>query len=188
MSSRPLGDRAPLTAGALAGAAAYLVGYVLTYALYSDTVRESVLARVAALFGADVTVEMVGWLFYNAHFVPTVVDVDAPIFGGTDAVNFLARGDAFSPLLYLVPVLLLVGAGLAVARRHPTPSATDAAVAGGTVVVGYLPLAILGQVRFGVATEAARVAPDLVLAVALAGVGYPVVLGALGAVVAHRTA
>jgi len=180
----------PFGTGAIAGAGAYLFGYVLTYLLVGGEIRESGANQIAqAVGGQDVTYQAVGWVFYNAHFVTTILDLDVPVFGGTDAVNFIAQSDAFSPVLYLLPVLLLVGAGLAVGRRTGTTGDVgDAAVAGASVVIGYLPLALAGTVLFTVTVDSSSGSPDLLLAAVLAGVVYPVVFGAIGAVVAHQTA
>lgn len=186
MSTDSVRDRVPLGAGALAGAAVYAIGYFLTYLLHSGDLRDSPLNGVSELAGGgDITLQLVGWLFYNAHFVPTAVDL--PLFG-SGSVNFIAEADAFSAVLYAVPPLLLVGAGLAVARRHGTSADIgDTALAGASVVIGYLPLALLGIAAFGVSLGSSTGGPDPVLAVGLAGLVYPVAFGAIGAVVAQQT-
>jgi cytochrome c biogenesis protein CcdA len=103
-------------------------------------------------------------------------------------VNFIAEVAAFSAMLYLVPVLLLFGAGLAIGRRTAgEQDYGDAAAAGATVVAGYLPLAVIGAVLVQVQSGSSTAGPDLLLAVVLAGLVYPAVLGALGSVVAFAT-
>ncbi|MFB6166078.1 MAG: hypothetical protein ABEJ31_13030 [Haloarculaceae archaeon] len=191
MSVDSLRSRArPYGTGAVAGAAAYLLGYVFTYALTSGRVRDSSLAWfLQNATGDDVTWKLVGWLFYNAQFVSTIVDVRAPFVSGTDAVNFVGQNDVFSQALYLLAPLLLVAAGLAVARRRlASDDAGDAVLTGATVAVGYLPLAVLGAVLFSVEVGSSSAAPDLLLAAVLAGVVYPVVFGAIGALIGLRTA
>ncbi|WP_336002386.1 hypothetical protein [Halorientalis halophila] len=179
----------PLTTGAIAGAGAYVLGYVFTYLLVGSDVRESAANQVAQAFGGqDLTYQAVGWVFYNAHFVSTVVDVDVPFIGGSSTVNFIAEVDAFSAILYLVPVLLLFGAGLAIGRRTAgEQDYGDAAAAGATVVVGYLPLAVIGAFLVQVQSGGSSAGPDLLLGAVLAGLVYPAVLGALGSVVAFAT-
>jgi hypothetical protein len=179
----------PLGTGAIAGGAAYVLGYLFTYLLVGGDVRESALNQVAQAFGGgDLTFQTVGWVFYNAHFVSTIVDVDVPFIGGSSTVNLIADVEAFSAVLYLLPVLLLFGAGLAVGRRHvATSDAAEAAKAGVTVVAGYLPLAAVGAFLFQVQEGSSTAGPDLLLAVLLAGLVYPLVLGALGSVVAGQT-
>ena len=128
-----------------------------------------------------------GWVFYNTHFVDTVGSFSAFGLDVTRSINLV--GDEFSAVLYLVPALVLVAAGIAVARAAGTPTTgSDAALAGGTVVAGYLPRAVAGALLFGTAGDAGSVGPALVPAVGLAGVVYPVVFGALGGVVARGTA
>ena len=185
MSTDSFRDRVPLGSGAVAGGVAYVLGYVFTYALTSGDLRESPLNRFAELVGGeDITLQLVGWLFYNGHFVPTLVD--APVFGGS--TNFIAETEAFLPLLYVIPPLLIVGAGLAVARRSlGAGDVTDAALAGASVAVGYLPLSLLGIVAFGVSLGSSSGGPDPILAAVLAGVVYPAIFGIIGAVVAQQT-
>jgi hypothetical protein len=178
-----------LAAGAVAGVVTYGVGYVLTYLLTSGDVRESGLARITeAVTGDEVVWQIVGWLFYNAHFASTLVDVDVPLVGGSSTVNFIAESAAISALLYAVPALLLVAAGIALARRHLTSDEPlDAARTGALVVVGYLPLAIVGTFLFRVSAGGSSAGPDLIPALALAGVAYPLVFGALGGLFVHVT-
>jgi hypothetical protein len=57
----------------------------------------------------------------------------------------------------------------------------DAAVAGAAVAVGYGVLSLLGAFLFATS----NVSPDPVTSVLLAGVLYPVVLGAVGGVAAR---
>lgn len=179
----------PLQTGAIAGSGAYLLGYVFTYLLVGGDIRESLGNRVVEVIaGQDVTYQAVGWVFYNAHLVPTVFEVDAPVFGGSSSVDLVSQVDAFSAVLYLLPVLLLFGAGLAVGRRHlGTADPAAAAKAGATVVVGYFPLAAAGALLVRVQNDASSAGPDLLLAVVLAGLVYPLVLGALGSAVAGQT-
>jgi hypothetical protein len=132
---------------------------------------------LAELFGGQTVAvwQGVGWLFYNAHFVVTR---STGGFGGSRSVNFIAESDgAGAVLLYLVPIVLLVAAGLVVARWDGADEMADAATAGLSIVAGYLPLATLGRFLF---QYDGSVAPDIVTAVLLAGAVYPLVLGAIG--------
>lgn len=179
MSDSALLEKLPLATGAGAGAGAYLLGYLITYLWTSGSMEERLSGYnfLAELFGGEtVTVwQGVGWVFYNAHFVATRITSG---FGGTRSVNFIAESDGNGMvLLYLVPIVLLVAAGLVVARLDGADEPADAAAAGVTVVVGYLPLAILGRFLF---QYDGSVAPDIVTAVLLAGAVYPLVLGAIG--------
>jgi len=72
-------------------------------------------------------------------------------------------------------------AGAVVARYGHADRPASAAAAGATVIVGYLPLAVLGALAIGhTFGEGITVAPDLITAVALAGVVYPAFFGAVG--------
>ena len=177
--------RSPSFVAVGGGLLAYALGYVFTYALSIATVRESSLARIAEAFGdGGEAWKMVGWVFYNAHGATTTLDVTVPVFGGTSAVNLIARSDALSPVLYLIPPALLVAAGLAAARTAGVGDLGGALRVGPTVALGYLPPAVLGAVLFTVTVGDSVGTPTLLTAVALAGVVYPVVFGALGAAVA----
>lgn len=181
-SDRPV-DRATAVRGAAAGAVAYLLGYVLVYAWQAPAVEESLrgINFVADLLGGEAVPawKAVGWLYYNAHVVATRV----PAVGGGDrSVNFISQADGGSiVLLYALVPALLVLAGAAVARYGNADRPGSAAASGAAVVVGYLPLAVLGSFAVGHTFGGdLRVAPDLVTAVALAGVVYPAFFGAVG--------
>ena len=169
--------------GAAAGAVAYLLGYVITYAWQAPTVDESLqgINFVADLLGGATvpTWKGVGWLFYNAHVVSTRVPT---MGGGGGMVNFISQSEegALVALYVLVPVLLVL-AGVAAARYGNADRVGTAAASGATVVVGYLPMAVVGALlvahTFG---GDVRIAPDLITAVAVAGIVYPAFFGAVG--------
>ncbi len=56
----------------------------------------------------------------------------------------------------------------------------DGARAGAFIVVGYLPLALVGTVVFGYSVGNGTIGPVLSTAVLLTGIAYPAVFGALG--------
>lgn len=190
----------PLVEGAVAGAGAYVVGYLLTYvALFVDLEGSSDGMGEIGLEGA-------GILFYNAQFVRADL-------GGGVTRNFLwelARnlglpralddpalvdpGSLTLPTItYTVLVAaVLVAAGFAVARlaSRSGATATGGMEAGMTVVAGYLPLALLGSVLFGLgllewAAEPGA-APDVLGTILLAGLTFPLVFGAVGGHLAER--
>lgn len=173
--------------GAVAGAVAYLLGYVLTYAWKAPAVEESVQAInfLAELFGGQAipTWKAVGWLYFNAH----VVAIRVQGMGGDRMVNLISESDDGSlVLLYVLVVAVLFLAGAAVARYGTADRVGNAAAAGATVVVGYLPLVVVTAFLFRHAFGGdVAVAPDLVTAVALAGVVLPAFLGAVGGAVSH---
>lgn len=187
----PVGRRAA-AGGAVAGALGWAVGYLFVYLTQSGSVEERLRSfnAVLDLFGGDPipTWQAVGWLFYNAHGVDTVV----PVFGGTTDQNFLATEGPVA-LLYILPPLVLVvaGAGTAYLAADTDPDAdTDTtgpdALAGALLVLGYLPLSALGVVVFEHTVSIGAIAPDVVTGVLLAGVVYPLIFGAIGGALGGR--
>lgn len=166
----------PFGVGAAAGAAAWLLSYLFTYIITSSDIQNSVIGQ----FTEIPTWKAVGWVFYNAHFADTIVDI--PIVGG--ATNFIGGENGFTPLLFVIPPVLLLVAGLAVGRYAGGDDTGSAALAGATTTISYLLLSIVGVFLF--ATE--NVQTDLVMGILLTGVLYPVVFGAVGAVAASLTA
>lgn len=181
-------DRTTAIRGAGAGAVAFLLGYLLTYVWRAPAVDEQLqgINALAELLGAQTipTWKAIGWLFFNAHAVATRV----PAIGGGDRmVNFIsaAEGGSLTILYVLVPALLVL-AGAAVSRYGPADRVANAAAAGATVVAGYLPLALISAFAVGhTFGEGITVAPDMVTAVALAGLVYPAFFGAVGGAAWH---
>lgn len=179
-----------LTNGALVGIGAYLAGYVLTYLLVIVDGVESQ--------GDIETWKAVGWVFYNAQNVDLTFVGSAGSASVTENFRLFEDGSGVGNLgstvpeivYYLVPVVVLLGAGYVAYQRADTadlPTAQVAAI-GATSVVGYLVLVILGRFLFEATGSFLgadlAIAPDLGTAVVLAGIVYPLVLGALGAVLA----
>ncbi len=191
MSSDIDADSLPFLEGALAGAAAWIVGFVLTALVVLVRIDDSELGEISENVGdGGSAFEFVGWVFFNSHFVDTIVTADFLGFGGTRSVSFIG-GDGFTPLLYLVPIALLVAAGLAVSRSQGVTGTTEGAVAGALVAPAYLVLSAIGAVLFRVSTEALGASfsgePELLSAIVLAGIVIPAVFGALGGLVAANT-
>jgi hypothetical protein len=173
-----------LAAGAVAGLAAYLLGYLATYLVTADRIRDSLASAVVEFAaGEPVTWKLVGWVFYNEHFVRATV----PGLTGRNAVDLVAEVEAFSAVLYLVPPLLLLVAGVAAVRTTGTTGAKTGATRGALVVAGYLPAAVAGAFLFVVAAGDLSAGPNAVTAALLAGGVYPVVFGALGGAAAGAT-
>ncbi|MFC7098423.1 transporter [Halobaculum marinum] len=181
---RGIGERVSLAGGAVAGVGAYLIGYLATYVTQSGAVRDRLagLNALASLFGGDPVAawQGVGWYFYNAHFVATVV----PSFGGTRTVDLIASADASVGYLYVLPPLALFVAGAAVAFLDGASDPTDGALAALGVVPAYFVLALAGAFLFAYgAGDAGSVHPEYVTAALLAGLVYPVVFGGIGGAV-----
>lgn len=183
-------DSRSFVVGALAGAAAWIVGYALTALVVLARIKDSELGEISGTVEGGGTVDFVGWVFFNGHFVDTAIEAGFLGFGGTQSVSYVG-GDGFTPLLYVVPVALLVTAGVAVGRSSGVTDTAEGAVAGALVVPAYLVLSAVGAVVFRVSSEALGASfsgqPELVPAIVLAGIVLPAVFGSLGGVVAANT-
>lgn len=175
--------------------AAYLAGYLLT----------AVFVVVDGVdFGGEAGwVAVVGWVFYAAHTVKLRLTGAAGDSAATGTVGVFGWGDdltsltdAVPEILYLaVPVVVLVGTAVLLVGRvdGAVESVGSAGAVGASVVAGYLPLALLGQVLFthtetGFGGAASlTIGPDLLPSVLLVGLVYPVVCGAVGGVLARQT-
>lgn len=177
MSDNDATTRRLVGGGVAGGIAAWALGYLATHLLAAAEIENWVGSDVLDyLAGEDVTWKLVGWLFYNAHNVA----IRVPGLFGESARNFVAGADdpALTALFALPPVLL-AAAGAATAW-NTAAAPTTAARNGAAVVLGYLPLSILGSVLFTVSVGDASASPAPVTAALLAGVVYPAVFGAVG--------
>lgn len=181
--------------GAVAGIGAYVGGYLVT-------------SLLAAIDGVEVAGEIgtwraVGWVFYGAHNVDIRAtgtgggrsgSATVTIFGRASEVTNLT--DTVPVVLYLlVPVVAVAAAGGLLVRSVDTRSHDTArtAAVGTLVTAGYLPLAVLGRFLFEYAATgrflgqdvSVTVAPELATSVLLVGLVYPIVFGAIGAIVAQ---
>lgn len=173
----------PIGRGAAAGVTAFLAGYLVTYLWQANRIRESLegINAILQFFGGQQIPawNAVGWLFFNAHFVRTQL----PAVGGTQTQNFIASGD-FPALLYAVPVLILLTAGFLLVWSRQPLDIRDGAIDGAFVAIGYTGAAIVAVFVFGASQGDASISPDPVTGVLLAGVVYPLVLGAIGGALA----
>lgn len=174
----------PLVQGSIVGLVTWGVGYLLTYLLVGNEVGESPINQfLEFVTGEPSTYEIVGWVFYNAHFVDTSFQ-GVPFFRSE---TFIGGEDGFTVLLYAIPPALLLAGGLALARYARALDANRGAVTGLTVVPGYLLATIVGVFFFEVTLGDASAAPDMLAAIFLAGLIYPALFGALGGVFAGIT-
>lgn len=176
-------DTRSIGRGAAAGAAAFVLGYLVTYVLTESRVRESLegINAILQFFGGEQIPawRAVGWLFFNMHYVRTQI----PGLGGTRTQNFITSSD-FSTALFAVPVILLLATGFLLAWTRGPMDVRTGAVDGATVAVGYAAAAIAGVFVFGVTRGDATISPDPITGVLLAGIVYPLVLGAVGGALA----
>lgn len=181
-------DGPPLKEGAVAGVASFVVGYIVTLVVValgeSDDLSENL-------------VEAAGWLYYNAQFASLQVTAQ---FGGqtrsstfnylTDSTLFSESVDAVSVptvVYHLIPVVVLVGAGVVLAGYAEAQDFQEGAIAGASLAVGTVLPALLGTILFSVETSAfgfsVEQSPALVEGVILVGVLYPAVFGAIGGMI-----
>ncbi|MDQ2051107.1 hypothetical protein RBH26_11505 [Natronolimnohabitans sp. A-GB9] len=173
----------PVAAGAAVGLVTWLLGYAITYIVVAPDVRDSPLQRfVEAFEGEPATYEMVGWVFYNAHFANTVFR-DLPIVG-SHTTSFVGGEEGFAALLYLVPIVTLLAGGFALTKYQRIAAPARGATVELTVLPGYLVASLAGAFLFEVTIAGATGAPDLLPAVFLAGIVYPLVFAGGGGAIA----
>lgn len=192
----------PLRRAGLGGVLTYVAGYLLTVGATAGRI-EAVLAvevsgeyadahALGAVLGPEPSLWTVaGWLFANAHFVPTSVPTADATRGmvATTVRNLLDAVGGPLLLLYLVPVLLLPVAGYLVVRTSTTHGVRGELKTGASVGLGYGACFVGGAFLFVV--EAASVpvlaGPHGVASIFVAII-YAPLLGALGGHVArYRT-
>ena len=188
-------DHLSLRPGLLLGMVAFVGTYAVMYSLRAERVASAVAGLPLALSTSTPEVpQVVGWLVYRAHFVPIEYSVTG---AGSDSGelsfgSFPGAGDlvaALEPgLLLFVPLFMLFICGFYTAIQCDISTPKTGAVAGATVVVGYLLLVVvavaaltwsLSLAVFNL-TLTASIGPEEIQAVFIAGVVYPLVGGALG--------
>jgi ribosomal-protein-alanine N-acetyltransferase len=184
----------PITArsialGALAGVAAYLLGYLLAGVLASGNVPESLRETVP-------TWKSTGWYFYNAHFVDLTSTLQIGSASGGATGSLIEGSDSGTvQLLYVVPPIAVALVGATLFRWFDSATTiAGGAARGALVVVGYLPLGVVGAIATGHTVEtggflvevSGTIEPELVPSIVLVGILYPIVFGAIGGAIASR--
>lgn len=178
MLTKSDGTRRIKLAGVGCGLAAAVLGYLAVYLATAGTIRNSAGFGFLEAVGSELAVwQVVGWVYLNLHGVTTLVP---GLLGSTSAVNFVESAEAFSPALYVVPVVCLLLAGAAAAVLSAGDSPARGAVAGAAVALGYLVVVLAGLLAFPAAFGDAAVRPDPVTTVLVAGLAAPGALGAVG--------
>ncbi|QSG11003.1 putative membrane protein [Halapricum desulfuricans] len=181
-------SRRSILLGSVAGVLAWIAGYLVTYLVVAPDVSGSDLNRlIEVLDGEPATAELVGWVFFNAHFVETVFE-GLPVLGSRTA-SYVGGEGGFTVLLYLVPVVTLSVAGLLLARADGATDVSSGALSGLTALPGYALASAVAAVAIEVTAAGASAGPDFLAALILAGIAYPMVFSGLGgalAAVANR--
>jgi len=181
-----IADSISIGGGLIGGVLAYVLGYGVIALSKSDAIDSvSGLFGVLSQFGGDFEYpagwKLAGWVFYRAHNVDVLIDVS-----GSNSPNPVALTESvfWEPWFFAVPVVALVVLGAAVAYATAARSAVAGTVAGGSVVFGYVLAVAAGVVVTGWSTSVLNVeasaGPNLVVAILLAGIAYPLVIGGIG--------
>ena len=186
-------DQLPIKLGAIVGAVAFVVGYVLTYVLLQID-SEADLSEIEGDMGS--ATDVVAWIFYNAHFVDTKSSMSMGGESMSESENMLSEASLqFPDLLYhAVPIVVLIGAGYLLVTNldQAVSSVEEGAKSGAAIAAGYLPLAVVASFIFTASGEemgfSFSVGPDTVTAIILAGLAFPIILGAIGGYVAATRA
>lgn len=180
-------------AGAIYGVIAFVGGYVVTYVLLEidDKADLNEMGEASNEFGIS-QMDIVGWTFYNAHFVDTEFSASGNGQSVSETGNLLSEVSLQFPdfLYHLVPILALVGAAYYLVKRsqgtsHGGPLGPKA---GASIVVGYLPLAVVGAFFFSPSGSRTTISgevsysmgPEITTAVIFAGIAFPLLFGAIG--------
>lgn len=171
-------DSIPVIKGGIYGAVSFIIGYVITGFVW-------VLIEVEELGGN--VVETVGHLYYNAQFT------DIEISGGPSnlqTVNYVTGHnttavEAPSIVYRLIPVLVPIVCGFLLARSVGTRTTRDGARAGASLVVGTVPLALLGTSVFTIEGDVVASLP-LVDSLLLVGILFPLIFGVIGGVLSTQ--
>lgn len=168
--------------GILGGGLSYLVGFVVVSSLFLVSVEsEAAPADTPDLFElADASlqafVSIFAWVFYSAH------GVKVSVAGGTDAVHILSALELNTLVYALIPAAILFAFGGLIALLKRADGLAGGFVSGSSVVFGYLPLVVVGALFFQVSTGGVDAHVQLLPAIILAGLLYPLVCGGLAGV------
>jgi hypothetical protein len=188
----------PLRRSVPIGIITYAFGYLVTVGVTSNRVNEIMAIEVSGnyvdptplgqIFGVTPPSWVLGgWLFYNAHFVPTSLPTADAMNGITTLTNRTLLTTVGGPVLvlYLLPVVFLLVAGYLVARTGTTFGANGDRNAGASVAFGYFPVFLIGAfVLTARSPHSGVVASPAGLPAVFLGLVYPVVFGAIGGVLA----
>lgn len=189
----------PIKTGAIFGAMAYIAGFVVMLVVtqidseLNNEIREA--STELDEFGVG-TMNVVSWVFSNAHFADLTVSSSGGDTSGIESENMIAEATTSfpEPIYYAIPIVILTITGyLLVKRVRVKPRAgSDAMKYGATLAFGYLPVSVAFWLIFRVResetvfgeTFSITIAPNLVFLVVTA-ILYPIILGAIGGYLAQ---
>lgn len=190
-TDRGITDRLPLKKGAVFGAASFLVSYILTLII---------IAAAEANDFTDDLIEAAGWVYYNAQLadvkirsVPESNDDAIIVFDGT--INYVTDNQVLGSTLempsvvyQLIPILSLLLFGFLLARYVGVQTTQDGALAGGTVILGSVPLTLIGVSLFSSEFDGVELSPVLLESILFVGVLFPLIFGAIGGAISAQLA
>jgi len=172
----------PLRSAAVAGVVSFVLGYVVTAVVKIGDVAGVLQHPLVDLSNLSTPADwqLLGWFFLAGHNATVTV---AGTVGGSTTTSALAID--VPTWLLLLPVGLLFVAGFAVARYEEVRAPGRGAMAGAAVALSYVVcvglLAVLSTWTVSQGGDASlQIAPDLLQALAVAGVAYPLVFGGVG--------
>lgn len=172
------------------GFGAFVVGYVLFYALTSGGVAnrfEEIEVFREIGIEAPATWKGVTWVFYGAHNVESGLTG----FEETSQVVELQQAAFWEPWFLVIPIVLLAVAGFLVARASKAADLISGAFLGAGIVLGYVLLVIVGNILSTYSAEMEGLVisggPDVFSGIFFAGLLYPVVFGGIGGAIAAYT-
>lgn len=181
-----------LPVGAVAGAIAFVVNYVGVYLFltvdgYSPDNGEMWKSAGRILFQSQfVATEASGSgqsLTYNLVTGDSSNQLMQMFVNETDVTSTIP-----SAIYHLLPIVVLVAVGFVVYKASGSKGdVASAAAAGASVAVGYLALSLVGYFLFQNSYNGADYAPELLPALLLAGLAYPLVSGAIGGAIGQQT-
>ena len=187
------GDGPRYVVGGMVGAASFVVGYLLTFVVFSLTERDT--------YG-EYLFEMSGQLYYNAQFVDTnhwFGDGEGLVRREITSYNlltdnlsnelFLAPLELSTPAVvyHAIPVAVITTAALLLVVRSGIGNPRHGAVTGGSMLFGSVICAYLGRSLFAIGeTPGYVIRPDLTEGVLFVGVVFPALFGVIGGVIGSQ--
>lgn len=165
--------------GFIYGAIAFVTGFIVTTLYFFYRLDQIAEGSTQVLPDKPQTL---GWAFYNAH----MVDISFATQGSVvERINYLDLVNQIDPnAFYAIIGFLLFLAGFSVASRVSRSVSTEAsAVAGASVLVGYVPLLAAGTFLVEVQENGATAGPELGTTLILWGVIFAAVFGGFGGLV-----
>lgn len=163
--------------GFLYGLLGFILSFTFTTIYFFYRLNEITDGNIDAVLPDEI--QAFGWAFYNANMVDITVSASG---ASVEAINYLDRIDKLNGVVfYGMIALMLFISGYSVASRVTDPlTGPEGAVAGASVVVGYLPLLAAGTFLFTTEELGATAGPEVGGTLLLWGIIYSVVFGGIG--------